>query len=590
MKKTLSTFMFAAVFASAVSAAAPSYFNVSISMGETNTYTPHSDTAGYLFPVNITAMDSGNQQVTGFSGIVGISSSLGDINIEGIAGNTLTTAFTTGVWSGNIQILAAAASLTITCVDPASGAVGTFVKTVVPNSYAKPLIIMDGMTWAPGTVSGYTGSAISQTTTTPFSVTVLAVDAWNNTIYSSLSNYPTVRLDTSCPLTNVIEPSAIINMSLGGKAETLYRVTLNPSPDDPGTRSITLRDTTDPFKTDIQSMWFNSLTSYYMWAEAPASAVAGKDFNVIVKISHSQPSPEGVGIAGLTDNVQIQAIDFAGNSLTPGLISSNLLNGQCDNGSRTFSVHYTKSSPNGVTGIQISPLYIDVKHVITNVGNLSADSGVIVIYADAPASFAYTADKVKLKRNENSVLSVKISDQYSNPVSNTAVDFTVTTGSGILSDGLGNTWAARSVNTNLYGYAFITVTAQSNTITSISAAVSGIAGTQTMEIEFADIIDNNKVRNFPNPFNPLQGPTTIEYYLDDDSAVTMKLYSFSGSLVWNKDIPAGVMGGRKGYNPYVWDGTTDRHMPIGVGVYTLKIEVKANKGKYTLTRKIAVKK
>jgi hypothetical protein len=582
MKKFLSVFVLIILFAAAALADPPLRdFSVVLNGGISSVY------AGANVAITITANCIDGTPKTDFTGTVGITASVGNVFIQA-DGNTLTQViFTSERWTGFIQLLGAAAPLTITCVDFASGATGTALKTVTPNIYKKPLVIMDGMTWAPGTVgAGFTGWPVTQTTTSPFFVTVLAVDAWNNTINTL---FPTLDLETTSSGW-VVTPTTV-DMSIDGKANTIFAVTLFPNPDSSGEYDITATDINSPAKHDTAKPFFASLTDFFIWAEGPPSAVAGRNFTVTVIVSHFSPT-SGVPIPGfgfLGDNVQIAAIDAGGNSLNPGLLPVKEPIGLFTDGVCTFTVNYQRSSPNDVTGIRISPKYIGTLNMNNGIMD-SRNSYDIVIYADAPSSFTYTADRVKLKKNENSVLSVKISDQYSNPVSNTAVDFTVTTGSGILSDGLGNTWAARSVNTNLYGYAFITVTAQSNTITSISAAVAGIAGTQTKEIEFADIIDNNKVRNFPNPFNPLQGPTTIEYYLDDDSAVTMKLYSFSGSLVWNKEIPAGVMGGRKGYNPYVWDGMTDRHMPVGVGLYTLKIEVKANKGKYTLTRKIAVKK
>jgi hypothetical protein len=314
--------------------------------------------------------------------------------------------------------------------------------------------------------------------------------------------------------------------------------------------------------------------------------VAGEDFTVSVIVTHDLP---GLPVSNFNgETVKITGVDFGGNKLNPVLTVSPD-GGTTTAGVRDFTANYTKSSLTEMvgSGIKIAPSYIGAKNFL-NIGNPNGYSGSIIIYAAAPESFTFSADKTKMAPKDNSVLSVKVFDHYLNPVSNTAVDFTVTTGAGELTDSISNSSAVRL--TDIYGYAYITVTAQSNTKTTVSAAVAGIASIKEQTLEFALVTRTDVVKNHPNPFNPSQGPTIIEYYLNEDAEVTMSLYSFSGSLAWKKVIPAGSLGGRAGINAYPWDGVSDRNMMIGVGVYTLKIEVKAVKGKYTLTRKIAVKK
>lgn len=576
MKKIISGFLFAFIFAGSVSAADLRDF--SVVLGGTA-----SVPAGTVLPITIIAYDTDNNEKTDYSGPVGIMASVGDIVVQE-TGNTLTQTFSAGRWTGSIQVLGSALPLNLTCVDFASGATGTAFKIVSPQVYSKLLVITDGMTWAPGTAAGFTGLPATKITTIPFAVTVYAVDAWNNTINSG---FPRVRVNPTTEL--VVMPALIdMDMSVDAKANTVFTLTFSPNPDEPRTISIFASDLDNASNYGtLTDVYFSSLNSYYIWAEGPASAVAGQDFTVTVKASHAL---SGDPIVTFTDTVQITAVDFGGNSLSVGLLPDPAPSGPCVAGVKNFVVQYLKSSANDATGIKISPTYIGPgSYTISNAGE--GYSNVITIFAAAPDSFNLEASRLKLKRNENSVLRVKIEDQYANPVSNTAVDFLVIAGTGILKDSLGNTSVIRSINTNLYGYAYITVTAACNTITTVSAAVAGIAGTQTESIEFADVIEKEQVRNYPNPFNPLQGPTTFEYYLDDAADVTMTLYSFSGAQVWKKEIPAGTMpGGKKGYNPYSWNGITDRNMPISAGLYTLKIEVKAPAGKYTLTRKIAVKK
>ncbi len=576
MKKIISAIILITAFSAVLSADALRDFSIVLGGGATVA-------AGTQLAITITANDVLGAQKTDFIGPIGFNASIGDIIINE-TGNTLTQTFTSGRWTGIIQVLGSALPLTLTCVDAPTGATGTAFKIVTPNVYTGPFVIMAGMTWAPGTAAGYTGWPLTQTTTAPFYVTVLAVDSYYNTINSG---FPKVRIETTSN-GKAVTPSSI-DMSVDAKANTIFAATLYPNPDLSAPYGITARDMGDPLKFETQQVFFASLNDFYIWAKGPASAVAGQNFTATVVMSHFAP-PDGVPIPGFNDTVQIAAIDFAGNSLNPGLLPVAQPIAPLSNGTVDFTVNYIKSSPNDVTGIKISPVYYGTKSI--NNGYLpSKYSNVIVIYAAAPASFTLDADKVKLNKNENAVLKVKISDTYLNPVSNTAVNFSVIDGGGMLKDSNGSLSIIKPVITDVYGYAYITVTASSNTITTVSASVQGIAAAQTKQFEFADIIDTKIARNFPNPFNPAIEMTTIEYYLNSDAEVDMTLYSFSGSQVWKKNFSAGAFpGGRKGYNSYCWNGMTDRNMSLAVGVYTLKIIVKDPAGKYTLTRKIAVKK
>ncbi|HCJ66500.1 MAG TPA: hypothetical protein DHV62_04045, partial [Elusimicrobia bacterium] len=79
----------------------------------------------------------------------------------------------------------------------------------------------------------------------------------------------------------------------------------------------------------------------------------------------------------------------------------------------------------------------------------------------------------------------------------------------------------------------------------------------------------SQVANYPNPFNPTKGEkkTRIEYYLTEDSNVTIRIYNLVGDLVWTKENAAGV-GTPEGYrNIEFWDGKNDAGMIVANGVY-----------------------
>ena len=80
-----------------------------------------------------------------------------------------------------------------------------------------------------------------------------------------------------------------------------------------------------------------------------------------------------------------------------------------------------------------------------------------------------------------------------------------------------------------------------------------------------------KPANSPNPFNPSQGPTTINYKLNTSASITLYLFNQKGEIVWKKVIPAGENGGVAGDNYVNWDATSAFHEEVPTGVYILSI-------------------
>ena len=56
------------------------------------------------------------------------------------------------------------------------------------------------------------------------------------------------------------------------------------------------------------------------------------------------------------------------------------------------------------------------------------------------------------------------------------------------------------------------------------------------------------ISNYPNPFHPGDGGTTITYVLSNEASVNMRLFTLSGTLVFKREYPAGQMGGSEGIN------------------------------------------
>jgi len=80
--------------------------------------------------------------------------------------------------------------------------------------------------------------------------------------------------------------------------------------------------------------------------------------------------------------------------------------------------------------------------------------------------------------------------------------------------------------------------------------------------------------NDPNPFNPMSGPTTINYTLNTSATITLYLFNQKGEIIWKKTMPAGVNGGMAGNNYVSWDAMSQFNEEVPTGVYVLSIVAK----------------
>jgi hypothetical protein len=194
---------------------------------------PSTATAGSPFDVSVTAADSAGNTVASYAGTISFSSTdtyaaFSPSSYAFQASDHGTRTFTNGA------TLMAAGSHTVSASDgPASGTSGPI--TVAAGAFAKLLLLVPGETAVPGSPTGKTGTPSSQTANSPFSVTVLAVDAqWN-----AVTATDTIAISSS-DLIAVLPPNA----ALVAGTQT-FGVTLNTPP----SATITATDTTDGTKT-----------------------------------------------------------------------------------------------------------------------------------------------------------------------------------------------------------------------------------------------------------------------------------------------------------------------------------------------------
>jgi hypothetical protein len=138
-------------------------------------------TAGTAFTIKITAKDSSDRTVTGYSGTNVLADTTGTIS------PTVTTAFSSGVWTGTVTITKAQANVTITTTSAG--------KTGTSNPFAVN----------PGPLASFAFATISdQTSGAPFTITITAKDANGNAV-SSYTNLCTLSVS---PTGTTINPTS----------------------------------------------------------------------------------------------------------------------------------------------------------------------------------------------------------------------------------------------------------------------------------------------------------------------------------------------------------------------------------------------
>lgn len=92
---------------------------------------------------------------------------------------------------------------------------------------------------------------------------------------------------------------------------------------------------------------------------------------------------------------------------------------------------------------------------------------------------------------------------------------------------------------------------------------------------------------FPNPFNPDLEEAKVEYYLENDASVTIKIYTITGNLV--KIIKENELKTKGLHYEDTWDGKNSAGKKVKSGVYVCFIKVKYVDGSETnLKKKIVV--
>jgi len=98
----------------------------------------------------------------------------------------------------------------------------------------------------------------------------------------------------------------------------------------------------------------------------------------------------------------------------------------------------------------------------------------------------------------------------------------------------------------------------------------------------------SQVSNYPNPFNPNDGPTAITYLLNQAADVKIELFDVFGHPVYEENFNSGTEGAKLGPNVWEWIGENGIGNRVAKGVYFCRITVKGEDKTAVEVRKIAV--
>lgn len=307
------------------------------------TGTPSAQTAGTSFSVTVNAVDANWNIVSSVTNTAGITSS------DTYATLPANAALVSGTKTFSVT-LKTAGSKTITATDITDGtktANTSPATTINAGAFAKMQILLPGETAAPGSSTGKSGTASSQTSGSAFSVTVNAVDAnWNlvNTITHTVGI-------TSSSDANATLPS---NAALVAGTKT-FSITLKTA----GSQTVTAGDISDGTKTANTSSSFtvNSGSLSKLQILLPGeTAVPGSS-------TGKTGSPSGQ-TPGTAFTVTVNAVDANWNKVsstthTVGITSSDGTatlpsNSALVSGTKTFNVTFNNSGTFTVTATDIT--------------------------------------------------------------------------------------------------------------------------------------------------------------------------------------------------------------------------------------------
>ncbi len=419
--------------------------------------------------------------------------------------------------------------------------------SVLANDFTQLLVLLPGEELLPGDnendplkTPGRQNSATAQTSGLAFDVEVFAVDNFWNLVKSATNDE--IRLYTTDNTAQVVPTS--INL-IEGKAG--FSVTLNQG----GNQIIRAIDESNiNIRNSLDALVEVLIGGLHYEVVLDTTVVAAGDpfeMEVFYKNGNNEV------VIGANHLVELSLVDASDLSEIPGSIqyvSFNLANG------------YRKITQtcNAVGLVRIK--------VEDQIDTAPAYSDPLEILAGSVATIQIESPKKEVRGLEKMMLSTLLMDAAGNAVPDKEVSFSITSGSGSLTQS--------SSISNAEGIAMVEFSAgkiaESNIV---RAEVDSIFADYEIIVNLTpSSLPDGVPINYPNPFGGNLEVTHIDYYLSENADVTLQIFDLFGNLVWTKQIAAGTPGGmgREGNNhpnSVVWSGVNDKGKKVGSGGYIL---------------------
>ena len=423
---------------------------------------------------------------------------------------------------------------------------------VTGGPFTRLLILAPGEYPAPGTANGRGGAATDQSINYAFNVTVLATDSWWNPVGGVTD---VVRITSDDPLATLPPNQALVD----GRAEMSVRLARG------GYNLISVADVSRPLIPGASTQVRAISSGFHLEAAVtPTTAEAGEFFTLTVRVVNDA----GSVIREINSQVTIEARNSTTDSPGAGTFLTRTF--QLAQGEISISEFYTFAEP----------IVIIARD---DAGNAPATSNSIVITPGPPYAITLSSSPGWVGGNQHATLTAQLVDYYGNGEPDQPMSFAIVTGFGTIPSSDNITGADGRARADF-------LSARTPGTDRVRATSGGISKEIDLVTSYIDPdAPDGKAWNYPNPFHPDQQPTTIVYKLEDDAAVTLRIFTLHGTQVLERSYARGDVGGRTGENAVTWDGKNGRGELVASGGYVVLIEAQGTGGTlHVIKRKIGV--
>ncbi|MBU8920221.1 MAG: hypothetical protein KOO63_00015 [Bacteroidales bacterium] len=508
---------------------------------------PAAQSAGARFDLLLRAVDSWWNTVPDMNGTISIvpTDAFADIpevvRLSGGEAYVTTTFYRAGPHT-----------ITVSDIDAEEEPVFSNEFSVRPGPYTQIIMLAPGEEPVPGSETGKAGAPLDQSISYSFTLKIVATDDWWNPTGGVVD---IIEIVTTDPLAELPGGTAMND----GVAEIVVRLSTG------GYQLLTARNVSiSSMREALTQVRAINNGFHYEVAVDPARVIAGESFTLEVKVTNDA----GAVMQEINSFATVGVLNADNGE--PGGGTLLIPQFQLLQGKRTIRQTYTMAEP--------------ILLIISDSdGNAPGLTNVIEVDPGPPSLLTVESAEPWVGSRKSTIVTASVLDQYGNGVPGQPVLFHLAGSSGELiqideyTDELG---LARAEFRSSYE-------PEIGTILVISGEFD-----VSMNIETAHVDPNSpggSVTNYPNPFHPGEVPTTIAYMLDDEAAVTMKLFTLSGGLVFRKTYASGSPGGLSGLNEIQWNGRNGRGTLVASGGYVLFIEaVRSGETIHTMRRRIGV--